>query len=124
MVRRIAAILPFFQVLTPKPMFHYSAYNLSIRSEICLPELPCGSPGNGLEVRLAPVCVTTKPRAIEWREAPSREARFCFPGVGCFLVRGGSEIIIAPHAGADDSVFHLYVEGMMLASAGAARREP
>jgi hypothetical protein len=98
-------------------MFHYSAYNLRIRSEIRLPELPYGLPGNGLEVRLAPADGASKPRAIEWRETPSREALFSFTGVGSFLVRAGSEIIITPAPGADHSIFHLYVEGMMLASA-------
>jgi hypothetical protein len=116
MVRRIATILPSF-VLTQTSVFHYFAYNLSVRSEICLPELPSGLPGHGLEVRLAPVARATEPRTIEWREAPAREARFSFPGVGSFLVRAGSEIIITPDAGADHDIFHLYVEGLMLASA-------
>jgi hypothetical protein len=98
-------------------MFHYSAYNLSIRSEICLPELPSASPANGLEIRLAPAAGDIEPHAIEWQEAPWQEACFSFPGVGRFLVRSGSEIIITPDTEGDHSIFHLYVEGIMLASA-------
>jgi hypothetical protein len=98
-------------------MFHYSAYNLSIRSEIYLPELPPASPANGLEARLAPADGDIKPRAIEWWEEPGRDACFSFPGVGRFFVRAGSEIIITPDSQADHSIFHLYVQGMMIASA-------
>lgn len=98
-------------------MFHYSAYNLAIRSDICLPELPSAPPGDGLYIRLAPANGPIAARAIEWQESPSKQACFYFPGVARFQVYEGREVTITPAPEADHSIFRLYVQGMMLASA-------
>ncbi len=98
-------------------MFHYSAYNLAIASEIRLPELPVGLAQEGLNIRLAAAKEPIEARPIDWRETPVKEAHFQFGGVAQFLVRDGREVIITPDPGADQSIFRLYVQGMMLASA-------
>ncbi|HLK51575.1 MAG TPA: hypothetical protein VKT49_25720 [Bryobacteraceae bacterium] len=97
-------------------MFHYSAYNLAIASEIRLPELPLGPPGDDLQLRLAAAEGPVEPQPIQWRE-PVGEAFFSFPRVGRFLVRAGREVIITPDPDSDPTLFPLYVQGMMLASA-------
>jgi hypothetical protein len=101
-------------------MFHYAAYKLAIRSAIRLPELPGGPPGRELEIRLEPGGQRIEARSIEWRELCQR-ACFHFPGVGRFVVRGGREVIITPDPDADETIFPLYVQGMMLASALSQR---
>jgi hypothetical protein len=98
-------------------MFTYAAYNLAIHSEISLPELPAGPPGDGLKVRVALPDGPIAARSIEWRESPPKEACFYFTRVGKFVVRDGREVIITPDPDGDPSIFRLYVQGMMLASA-------
>jgi hypothetical protein len=98
-------------------MFYYSAYNLAIHSEICLPEFPPGKAGRHLAIRLTAAHGPLDPRPIEWRESPVPEARFSFPQVGAFLVRRGCEVVITPDLAADPTILPLYVQGMMLASA-------
>lgn len=97
-------------------MFHYSAYNLAISSDIPLPELPSAPAGNGVAVRLAEAAESVEPRPIDWSESPVHEARFHFSQVARFTVRGGSEVLITPDPRGDASLFRLYVQGMMLAS--------
>jgi hypothetical protein len=97
-------------------MFHYSAYNLAISSEICLPELPIGPPGTGLDIRLSPAGAPITARSIDWREAPAKEACFYFIRVAQFRVRDGREVIVTPDPKADQTIFPLYIQGMMLAS--------
>jgi hypothetical protein len=97
-------------------MFHYSAYNLSISSEICLPELPAGPPEADVSIRIAAPEGVVESRPIEWRESPPGEACFRFSKVARFSVRGGREVIITPDPEADHTIFRLYVQGMMLAS--------
>src|SRR5690349_2499907 len=55
-------------------MFHYSAYNLAIASEIRLPELPVGLPQEGLNIRLAAAKEPIEARPIDWRETPGDDA--------------------------------------------------
>ena len=97
-------------------MFHYSAFNLAIASEIRLPELPSGPPGADLQIRLAPTDGPVEPQPIQWRESIA-EVSFSFPRVGRFLVRAGREVTITPDPDSDPAIFPLYVQGMMLASA-------
>jgi len=99
-------------------MFYYSAYNFTITSDIPLPELPCASSGEDLRISLAPAApAPVPPRSIDWHESPAHEAFFYFPRVAQFQIRDGSEIGITPDPNADPSIFHLYIQGMMLASA-------
>ena len=96
--------------------FHYAAYHLAIRSEIALPELAEASHGADFEIRLARSAEPVERRSIEWREEPA-EARFDYPGLARFTLRAGREMLITPDPCGDATLFHLYVEGMMLAAA-------
>jgi hypothetical protein len=97
-------------------VFHYSAYNLGIRSDIPLPELAPASGGDDFRIRLARTRPIRK-RAIEWISAPVVQARFSYPGLARFVVRSGRELVITPDPNGDAGLFRLYVQGMMLASA-------
>lgn len=98
-------------------MIHYSAYGLSIRSEIELTELPPAAGGADFDIRLDRQAKRVERRSIEWVEGPPASARFDYPSLGTFEVRGGRELIITPDDRGDSTLFRLYVEGMMLATA-------
>jgi hypothetical protein len=94
---------------------HYVAYNIGIRSEIALPALAPAPAGDDFQVRL---CATSRPvesRSIDWRGLA--EARFLYPGLARFVVRGGRELVVTPDPRGDRTILHLYIQGMMLASA-------
>lgn len=97
-------------------MHHYFAYNLRIQSEIPLPELPSARPGTDLVISVTEPQHPIVTKSIEFDEA-GNEAVFSFPGVGRFAMRDGHELKIAPDPRADQSIFSLYIQGMMLASA-------
>jgi len=99
----------------------FSAYGLNILSEIDLPEfLPRG--GN----TIAPDVVVSYDRSTGWKAPDGNEraiwsvspqdARFWFPAVGGFRVRGGKEILLSPEPDVEERFLRLYVEGMMMAS--------
>lgn len=100
---------------------YYSAFGLTIRSELPLPEfcrLPGRRPGSvDVEISLADQGRNSGAEA----SAPSctvglREAHFWFEGVGGFDVTDGSRIRIRRHPAADDALLRMYVEGMMMAT--------
>lgn len=96
-------------------MFHYSAYNLRIASDVPLPELSSASEGRDIEVRLIEGQRVLEQRSIEW-DAALPMARFAFPGAGRFLVRDGTRVLVAPDLPADLPLLRLYIQGMMLAA--------
>ena len=98
-------------------MHYYSAYNLRIQSEIVLPELPAAAPGADLVITVERPGCLIETRSIEFSETGGKAAVFSFPGVARFTMRGGRELKITPDPRADESIFGLYVQGMMLASA-------
>jgi hypothetical protein len=102
---------------TVNRMHYYSAYNLRIQSQIALPELPPAPPGSDLTITLAPPQDLNDARSIEFGDAAGSEAVFSYPGVARFTVRAGRELTITPDLQADESIFGLYVQGMMLAAA-------
>jgi hypothetical protein len=97
-------------------MHYYSAYNLRIQSEIELPEMPSAPPGSDLTITVARPQDLNEARSIEFDDAGS-QAVFSFPGVARFTVCAGRELIITPDLHADESIFGLYVQGMILAAA-------
>jgi hypothetical protein len=98
-------------------MHNYSAYGISISSEISLPEfIPrFGSPD--VTIRYS--------RDTDWMEAFADKdyhveikhdwARFWFKQAGGFIVREGRNIEVIPIESADESLIRLYVEGMIMA---------
>lgn len=95
----------------------YGAYGLKVRSVIPLTEFsPCNfddadvvvTYGNGAEAT-----PSTRP-TLESIEIDPREAKFCFPDVGRFIVRSGSEIVVFPEAGVAPGLLRLYIQGMMM----------
>jgi hypothetical protein len=98
-------------------MYYYLAYNLHIQSEIALPELPPAPPGSDLTITVAPPQSVPESRSIEFVDAAGTEAVFSFPGVARFTMRAGSQLVITPDLQADESIFGLFVQGMILACA-------
>ncbi len=98
----------------------YSAYGLTIESQIELPEFsPLSEDGGRSDVAvfygdgdywIDPV----RHERSFWRIQP-REARFWFKGVAGFLIREGNEIVISPEPDVEESLLRMYVEGMMMA---------
>jgi hypothetical protein len=95
----------------------HSAYGLKVRSAIPLTEfspLPSGVEDvlvtYGDKAVLASVA-RENPAAIEITES---EARFWFPGVGVFIIRGGKSITVVPEPGVPTTLLRLYIQGMMM----------
>jgi hypothetical protein len=101
-------------------MFRYSAYGLTIRSQLPLPEFPVLAGGEqevDVAVEYGPGDDWINPVRHErshWSILPG-VARFWFQGVGGFLVRGGSKLIVSSEPGIEQSLLRMYVEGMMMA---------
>ncbi len=84
----------------------YTAYGLTVRSRLRLPELP-EEPDSGrgadVDVRLGRV------------PSENRESRdslhFRIPGTAGFLVSGGREIVVEPEGGADEDGIRLFLLG-------------
>ncbi len=97
-------------------MYHYLAYNLRIKSEILLPDLPSSPSGADLVITVDRTPQLIETRSIEFPATPANEAFFSIPGVARFTVRGGCEMSITPDSHADESIFCQYVQGMLLAA--------
>src|SRR3984957_12212415 len=98
-------------------MPHYFPYTLRIQSEILFPELPTALPGADFVITVERPGCLIETRSIEFGETEESVATFSFEGVARFTLRGGRELKITPDPRADESIFSLYVQGMMLASA-------
>lgn len=96
----------------------YCAYNLTIASEIDLPELIAmsESEADGIDVRVrlapAPASAVREPQTADSGLRVSADALWLdVADVGQFLVRNGSDIAIEPHNGAKEDVIRLFLLG-------------
>ena len=103
-------------------MRDYSAYGLTIHSELALPELLPGtgsSSGSGDDVVVRFGAIDPIPTELDasgcgfW--STDREACHFLEKVGAFLVRGGREIVIDPVPGVEDRLLRLSLLGPALA---------
>ena len=113
---------PLTPLVDTRTTLRYSAYGLTIRSEIPLPEFTPLSPSDHAVGHDADVIYGNGEQWINpvrgersfWSVLP-HEARFWFQGVGGFRVHGGSEIVVSPEPEIEQSLLRMYVEGMMMA---------
>jgi len=95
----------------------YSAYGLSISSEIELPELQTADGGKEIQIRLendgyqASLHIDEQPY---WR-INRKEAVLSFGGVGTFHILEGREIAVMPASNANPSVIRQYIIGTVMA---------
>ena len=99
--------------------FSYLAYGLGIRAALRLPELVAGEAEEEVSIHFGRV---KRPRFLETAEAgPSffspnpEEDHLFWRGVGSFLVRKGSEIVVDPSPILDERVLRLLLLGPVLA---------
>lgn len=88
-------------------MFRYSAFGLSVHSEIELPDLAKGNSVSDVVIRLGPVSST--PRATLDEEIAVNTL------AGAFHIRNGREIIVDPLPGADPALLRVLLTGRMMA---------
>lgn len=94
--------------------FLYSAFALTIGSNVPLPELPAGDGEADVEIRVGPLREPT-PDSDSWAVVASPgEARGWAPGAGAFHVRRGAEIVIDAMPTADERAIRLAVVGPLL----------
>ena len=95
---------------TPR-MYLYSAFALTIASDVELPELPPGEGAADVSVRIDALN-EPRPESDVWSVvAAPGEAHGWAPGAGGFRVRGGKEIVIDPMPDADDRAVRLAIVG-------------
>lgn len=96
----------------------YTAYNLSIQSDLALPELPAASLNNHLQpdvsIRLAAIRPDGLPDGQQlgpflWVSPTSLWLQV--PQVARFLVRDGREILVDPEPGVDDDSVRVFLLG-------------
>jgi hypothetical protein len=98
--------------------YSYLAYGLGIRTAIPLPELVVGEAEEEVSIRFGRV---DQPPADSserhWSHFSPNPLENCllWPGVGTFLVRGGSDITVEPCPGLDERRLRLCVLGPVLA---------
>lgn len=97
--------------LAPAVTTRSTLYGLRIESDFPLPEL-VGEWGEGLPDVRVRVGKTSLPRVNdEEMHALAGGAGFRIAGVGSYAIRGGSEIVVEPEAGAPDRNVRLYLLG-------------
>ncbi len=108
--------------MTDQTVWHrYSAYGLTIRSQIPLAELAsngtCEGDGEVL-VTLGedPGWISSVQETFRCFRVTRQEAQFWFKGVGAFVVRDGSQIIAIPENGLDHGILRIYIQGMLMAA--------
>jgi hypothetical protein len=99
--------------MTPAPSF-YSAFALTIVSDLPLTDLPPGSGIPDVRISLAPVPDPSPPSESWTIIATPTEVRGFAPTAGAFRVRGGREIVLQPIEGADERALRLVVVGPLL----------
>lgn len=93
---------------TPFEMYRYSAFSLTIDSELELPEFALGEGEPDVVIRLGKVLLAQQPATIE--------EEFAFPQhVGRFHIKGGREIVVDPFPGVDQSVLRAMLQGRLFA---------
>ncbi len=104
-------------------MYWYKSYGLAIRSETELPELGAAEPDGDRPVQ---VDVTIRFDRIDLA-SPGMQAKggkwyavgtgmcVCYDGLGSFLIRGGTEIIVDPAPNSNDQTLRLFLLGPALA---------
>ena len=92
----------------------YSAFALTIASDLALPELPPGEGDPDVQIRFAPLDHPHSGVDAWSVSARPGEASGWAPGAGRFMVRGGTDIVIDPMPNADDRALRLAVVGPLL----------
>jgi hypothetical protein len=93
------------------PPLLYSAFALTIASDVPLPELPAGSGVPDVEIHVAALG-ERRPESDSWSVfASSGEARGWAPGAGGFRVHSGRQIVIDPMPGADERAIRMAIVG-------------
>ena len=98
-------------------MNYYSAYGLSIKSEIPIPEFRAIDAGHDIQIRLENVeyqsrlAISAQPY---WR-INRQEAVLSFENMGTFHIINGQEIAVIPDSSVDDQVIRQFIIGTMLA---------
>ena len=96
------------------PRFLYSAFALTIASEVPLHELPPGSGEPDVEIRIDTL-PEAKPESDGWSIVASPGlAHGWAPGAGGFHVRAGTEIVLDPMLNADERAIRLAIVGPLL----------
>src|SRR5947208_12733726 len=92
----------------------YSAFGLTIESDIPLVDLPPGEGESDVAIIVGET-IAAPPEPNSWSVTASRdEARGWAPGAGAFRVRCGIEIAIRPTAEADERALRLAIVGPLL----------
>jgi len=89
-------------------MYRYSAFSLTIDSELELPELAEGGGEPDVVIRLGTVAQYQKPATIDDEVALPLN-------IGRFHVKGGREIVVDPSPDADPSVLRVMLQGRLMA---------
>ena len=97
-------------------MYSYLAYGLGIHSMLPLPELLVSKAACEIVIQYGCINRISPEPDSEGRriQATADEVHFYWPGEGSILVRRGSEIILEPTRGVEQSLLRLSIEGPVL----------